>query len=85
MNLARLAAQAAENGTPVRAGLIGAGKFGSMFLSQVPSIAGLEVTVIADLDPARQGGLARRGLGHGPDRSSDLSGGWRGPGGASRR
>ena len=53
MNLARLAAQAADNGTPVRAGLIGAGKFGSMFLSQVPSIAGLEVTAIADLDPAR--------------------------------
>jgi predicted homoserine dehydrogenase-like protein len=34
-------------------GLIGAGKFGSMFLSQVPTIAGLEVTAIADLDPAR--------------------------------
>ena len=31
--------------------LIGAGKFGSMFLAQVPSIAGLEVAVIADLDP----------------------------------
>ncbi len=53
MNLARLAAEAADKGTPVRAGLIGAGKFGSMFLSQVPSIAGLEVTAIADLDPAR--------------------------------
>lgn len=53
MNLARLAAEAAENGTPVRAGLIGAGKFGSMFLSQVPTIQGLEVTAIADLDPAR--------------------------------
>ncbi|MEW9920115.1 Gfo/Idh/MocA family oxidoreductase [Marimonas sp. MJW-29] len=53
MNLARLAAEAAERGTPVRAGLIGAGKFGSMFLSQVPTIAGLEVTAIADLDPER--------------------------------
>ncbi|SMX50424.1 NAD(P)H-dependent oxidoreductase [Maliponia aquimaris] len=53
MNLARLAAEAAERGTPVRAGLIGAGKFGSMFLSQVPSIAGLEVTAIADLDVQR--------------------------------
>ncbi|GAB4513787.1 MAG: Gfo/Idh/MocA family oxidoreductase [Roseibium sp.] len=53
MNLARLAAEASERGTPVRAGLIGAGKFGSMFLSQVPSIAGLEVTAIADLDPDR--------------------------------
>ncbi|MEC3860876.1 SAF domain-containing protein [Mesobacterium sp. TK19101] len=53
MNLARLAAEAAARGTPVRAGLIGAGKFGSMFLSQVPTIEGLEVTAIADLDPDR--------------------------------
>lgn len=53
MNLARLAAEAAERGAPVRAGLIGAGKFGSMFLSQVPTIAGLEVSAIADLDPDR--------------------------------
>lgn len=51
MNLAGLAAEAADRGTPVRAGLIGAGKFGSMFLSQVPTIAGLEVAAIADLDP----------------------------------
>ncbi len=53
MNLARLAEAAAEQGQPVRAGLIGAGKFGSMFLSQVPTISGLNVTAIADLDPAR--------------------------------
>ena len=53
MNLARLAAEAAERGEPVRAGLIGAGKFGSMFLAQVPTIAGLEVSAIADLDPKR--------------------------------
>ena len=53
MNLAGLAAEAKARGTPVRAGLIGAGKFGSMFLSQVPTIAGLEVTAIADLDPDR--------------------------------
>ncbi len=38
---------------PVRVGLIGAGKFGSMFLSQVPTTPGLSVTCIADLDPAR--------------------------------
>ena len=53
MNLARLAAEAAARGTPVRAGLIGAGKFGSMFLSQVPTISGLDVTAIADLDVDR--------------------------------
>ena len=50
MNLSRLAAERAAEGRPVRAALIGAGKFGSMFLSQVPTIQGLEVTVIADLD-----------------------------------
>jgi len=45
-----LAARAAA-ATPVRVGLIGAGKFGSMFLSQVPTTAGLRVAVIADLNP----------------------------------
>lgn len=53
MNLARLAADAAARGAPVRAGLIGAGKFGSMFLSQIPTISGLEVSAIADLNPDR--------------------------------
>ena len=43
----------AAAGRPVRVGLVGAGKFGSMFLSQVPSTPGLEVCVIADLDPDR--------------------------------
>lgn len=36
----------------MRVGLIGAGKFGSMFLAQVPSTRGLVVTAIADLNPA---------------------------------
>jgi predicted homoserine dehydrogenase-like protein len=53
MNLSHLLAARAARGKPVRAGLIGAGKFGSMFLSQVPTIPGLEVAVIADLDPDR--------------------------------
>ncbi|MFP4539032.1 MAG: NAD(P)H-dependent oxidoreductase [Dichotomicrobium sp.] len=48
-----MAAEQMETGRPVRAGLIGAGKFGSMFLAQVPTIAGLEVTAIADLAPDR--------------------------------
>ena len=47
----KLAARLA--GRPIRVGLIGAGKFGSMFLSQVPAIAGIEVAVIAGLDPER--------------------------------
>ncbi|MEL7258443.1 MAG: Gfo/Idh/MocA family oxidoreductase, partial [Pseudomonadota bacterium] len=50
MNLSTLAAEAEARGAPVRAGLIGAGKFGSMFLSQVPTIPGLGVSAIADLD-----------------------------------
>ncbi|MGR3572596.1 NAD(P)H-dependent oxidoreductase [Brevirhabdus sp.] len=53
MNLAKLCAERAREGDPVRAGLIGAGKFGSMFLSQVPTIEGLELTAIADLDTDR--------------------------------
>lgn len=53
MNLHTHALRRATEGKPVRAGLIGAGKFGSMFLSQVPHTPGLEVAAIADLDPAR--------------------------------
>jgi predicted homoserine dehydrogenase-like protein len=53
MNLHRLLQQRAAAGRPVRVGLIGAGKFGSMFLNQVPTTPGLQVTVIADLDPER--------------------------------
>jgi predicted homoserine dehydrogenase-like protein len=41
------------HGRPVRVGLIGAGKFGSMFLNQVPTMPGLDVSLIADLDPER--------------------------------
>jgi predicted homoserine dehydrogenase-like protein len=47
---AELAARAAA-GEPVRVCLIGAGKFGSMFLSQAPTTPGLQVSVIADLRP----------------------------------
>lgn len=59
MNLAKLAAEAAARGRPVRAGLIGAGKFGAMFLGQVPSIAGLDVTALADLAPEKARGTCR--------------------------
>jgi predicted homoserine dehydrogenase-like protein len=53
MNLYRLLQKRAAAGHPVRVGLIGAGKFGSMFLSQVPTTPGLEVAAIADLSPER--------------------------------
>ncbi len=49
---ARLQARIDERG-PIRVGLIGAGKFASMFLNQVPFSPHLEVVAIADLDPAR--------------------------------
>ncbi|MDQ9170725.1 SAF domain-containing protein [Oxalobacteraceae bacterium R-40] len=38
---------------PLRIGLIGAGKFGAMYLSQVPRTPGMHVVGIADLQPAR--------------------------------
>jgi predicted homoserine dehydrogenase-like protein len=50
MNLQSLLAARIDAGKPVRVGLIGAGKFGSMFLAQVPSIAGLDVALICDRD-----------------------------------
>ena len=43
----------AQGRAPVRVGLVGAGKFGSMFLAQVPTTAGLKVSAIADLAPDR--------------------------------
>jgi predicted homoserine dehydrogenase-like protein len=53
MNLSSLLQARHAAGKPVRVALIGAGKFGSMFLSQVPHTPGLEVPVIVDLDPER--------------------------------
>ena len=52
MNLyARLCERAAQ-GRPLRIGLIGAGKFGSMYLAQVPKTPGIHLVGIADLAPA---------------------------------
>lgn len=44
--------------TPVRVGLIGAGKFGSMYLAQIPRTPGVHLVAIADLNPE----AARRNL-----------------------
>lgn len=38
-------------GRPIRVGLIGAGKFGSMYLAQIPRTPGLHLAAIADLSP----------------------------------
>jgi predicted homoserine dehydrogenase-like protein len=67
MNLYRLLQKRAAAGRPVRVGLIGAGKFGSMFLSQVPTTPGLEVAAIADLSPDRAR-AACRGVGWSEER-----------------
>lgn len=53
MNLSRMLAVRVDAGRPVRVALIGAGKFGSMFLAQIPTTPGLEVATIADLSPDR--------------------------------
>jgi len=58
---AKLQQRAAE-GRPVRVGLIGAGKFGSMYLAQVPRTPGVHLAGIADLAPdAARANLARVG------------------------
>ncbi|QIB33049.1 NAD(P)H-dependent oxidoreductase [Ancylobacter pratisalsi] len=62
MNLARMLKARADVGRPVRVGLIGAGKFGSMFLSQVRTTPGLHLLGIADLSaPRARAALERTG------------------------
>ena len=54
--------QRAAEGRPVRVGLIGAGKFGSMYLAQVPRTPGVHLVAIADLSPTQaRSNLARVG------------------------
>jgi predicted homoserine dehydrogenase-like protein len=58
MNLYAKLVERERGGSPLRVGLIGAGKFGSMFLSQARRTPGLRLAAVADLDPQR----ARRAL-----------------------
>jgi len=62
MNLyAKLLQRQAEQ-RPIRIGLIGAGKFGSMYLAQIPRTPGVHLVGIADLSPeAARNNLARVG------------------------
>ncbi len=53
MNLHRLLQARAAQKKPVRAVLIGAGKFGSMYLSQARRTPGLQILAVADLEPER--------------------------------
>jgi predicted homoserine dehydrogenase-like protein len=62
MNLHRLLQERAARNDPVRVVLIGAGKFGSMYLSQARRTAGIRVLAVADLVPDRaRASLARVG------------------------
>ncbi len=60
MNLHRLLAARAEAGNPVRVGLIGAGKFGTMYLAQARTTPGVQVVAVADLAPDRAREAFRR-------------------------
>jgi predicted homoserine dehydrogenase-like protein len=62
MNLHRLLQGRASEKRPVRVALIGAGKFGSMYLSQARRTPGLQIVAVVDLAPARaRDSLARVG------------------------
>ncbi|MFM1827332.1 MAG: hypothetical protein RLY67_713, partial [Pseudomonadota bacterium] len=66
-----LLSRAAE-GRPIRVGLIGAGKFGSMYLSQIPRTPGVHLVGIADVNPvAARANLTR--VGWGPERFAATS------------
>jgi len=60
--------QRAAQGKPIRVGLIGAGKFGSMYLAQIPRTPGVHLAGIADLSPSNaRANLAR--VGWAPERT----------------
>lgn len=60
MSLSRQLAQRAAEHRPVRVGLIGGGKFGSMYLAQARLTKGIHVLGIADLNPTRLKQTLRR-------------------------
>ncbi len=53
MNLSAMLKARAAEAKPIRVGQIGAGKFGTMFLSQVRLTAGMHLVGLADLAPQR--------------------------------
>lgn len=53
MNLHKLLQVRVAQGNPIRVGVIGAGKFGSMYLSQAAKTPGVHILGIADLNPGR--------------------------------
>ncbi len=62
MNLHRMLEGRASAGRPLRVALIGAGKFGSMYLAQAKHTPGIHLVAVADLAPDRaKASLARVG------------------------
>mgnify|MGYP001191145667 CR=1 FL=1 len=53
MNLFSSLRKYAELGNSIKVGLVGAGKFGTMFLSQVLKVPGIHVVSVIDLSPER--------------------------------
>jgi predicted homoserine dehydrogenase-like protein len=53
MNLHRMLLERKAAGRPVTIGIIGAGKFGTMFLSQARQTDGMHVVAVADINTAR--------------------------------
>jgi predicted homoserine dehydrogenase-like protein len=53
VNLHALLSRRAEAAGPVRVGVIGAGKFASMFLTQALNLPAIHVAGVVDLDPER--------------------------------
>jgi predicted homoserine dehydrogenase-like protein len=83
MNLDALLRRRAADGNPVRVGLIGAGKFGAMFLSQAGHHPGYHVLGIADLSAKRAretleriGWPAERGAAKSPDEALETGATW---------
>ena len=60
MNLHHLLQQRAADEQPIRVGVIGAGKFASMFLAQARSTPGLHVMAVCDLDLDRARSTLRK-------------------------
>jgi predicted homoserine dehydrogenase-like protein len=56
MNLHKLLSDRERQGRPVRVGLIGAGRYGTMYLAQANNIPGIHVVAIADINVKRAEG-----------------------------
>ncbi|MCW5952103.1 MAG: Gfo/Idh/MocA family oxidoreductase [Propionibacteriaceae bacterium] len=53
MNLHHLLCERQAAGTPIRVGLIGAGRYGNMYLAQARNIPGVHVVAVADINVER--------------------------------